>query len=211
MNKIFLLLLLLLPRRQLCLGLTVCVLSAMRKNKNKNFLWVLNIILMPQLKSFFKDNHDDVIKWKHFPRYWPFVRGIHRSSVDSPHKGQWRGVLMFHLICAKTNDWANSPYAGDLRCHGAHCDVIMMRNLVYLTWSIPWPSMSWGDLLKYEDTYAEIIWCMRSANERRCCIATSCPIGWAHTRLFNLPLLNSDKNFVWYFGNNVLKPRFYLV
>ena len=24
-------------------------------------------------------NHDDVIKWKHFPRYWPFVRGIHRS------------------------------------------------------------------------------------------------------------------------------------
>ena len=22
--------------------------------------------------------HDDVIKWKHFPRYWPLVRGIHR-------------------------------------------------------------------------------------------------------------------------------------
>ena len=22
--------------------------------------------------------HDDVIKWKYFPRYWPFVRGIHR-------------------------------------------------------------------------------------------------------------------------------------
>ena len=30
---------------------------------------------------------DDVIKWKHFPRYWPFVRGIHRSTVNSPHKG----------------------------------------------------------------------------------------------------------------------------
>ena len=29
----------------------------------------------------------DVIKWKHFPRYWPFVRGIHRSPVNSPHKG----------------------------------------------------------------------------------------------------------------------------
>ena len=26
-------------------------------------------------------SHDDVIKWKHFPRYWPFVRGIHRSPV----------------------------------------------------------------------------------------------------------------------------------
>ena len=37
--------------------------------------------------------HDDVIKWKYFPRYWPFVRGIHRSPVNSPHEGQWRGAL----------------------------------------------------------------------------------------------------------------------
>ena len=44
--------------------------------------------------------HDDVIKWNHFPRYWPFVRGIHRSPVNSPHKGQWRGALMLSLICA---------------------------------------------------------------------------------------------------------------
>ena len=41
--------------------------------------------------------HVDVIKWKHFPRHWPFVRGIHRSPVNSPHKGQWRGALMFSL------------------------------------------------------------------------------------------------------------------
>ena len=43
--------------------------------------------------------HDDVIKWKHFPRYWSFVRGIHRSSVNSPHKGQWRRALGVSLIC----------------------------------------------------------------------------------------------------------------
>ena len=30
-----------------------------------------------------KSNHDDVIKWKKFPRYWPFVRGIHLSPVVS--------------------------------------------------------------------------------------------------------------------------------
>ena len=42
--------------------------------------------------------HDDVIKWKYFPRYWSFVRGIHRPPVNSPHKGQWRGALMFSLI-----------------------------------------------------------------------------------------------------------------
>ena len=39
-------------------------------------------------------NHDDVIKWKHFPRYWPFVRRIRRSSVNPPPlKVQWRGTL----------------------------------------------------------------------------------------------------------------------
>ena len=47
--------------------------------------------------------HNDVIKWKHFSRYWPYVRGIHRSPVNSPHKGQWRGALMFSLICAWVN------------------------------------------------------------------------------------------------------------
>ena len=41
--------------------------------------------------------HEDVIEWKHFPRYWPFVRGIHRSPVNSPHKGQWHGASMFFL------------------------------------------------------------------------------------------------------------------
>ena len=50
--------------------------------------------------------HDDVIKWKYFPRYWPFVRGIHRLPVNSPHKGQWRGALMFSLICAW---WFETP------------------------------------------------------------------------------------------------------
>ena len=38
-----------------------------------------------------------------FPRYWPFERGIHRSPVNSPHKGQWCGVLMFSLIFLSLN------------------------------------------------------------------------------------------------------------
>ena len=70
--------------------------------------------------------HDVVIKWKHFPRYWPFVRGIHRSPVNSPHKGQWCGALMFTLICARINGWVNNREAGDLRRHRAHYDVIVM-------------------------------------------------------------------------------------
>ena len=72
-------------------------------------------------ESSFIQNHDDVIKWKHFPRYWPFVRGIHRSS----HKGQWRGALMFSLIWAWINGWVNNRQTGDLRRHRAHHDVIV--------------------------------------------------------------------------------------
>ena len=72
--------------------------------------------------------HDDVIKWNYFPRNWPFVRGIHRSPVNSPHKGQWRGALMFSSICARINGWANNGEAGDLRRYRVHCDVIVMFN-----------------------------------------------------------------------------------
>ena len=72
------------------------------------------------------DPHDDVIKWKHFPRYWPFLRGIHRSPVNSPHKGQWRGALMFSLICARINGWVNNRLAGDLRRHRTDFDVTVM-------------------------------------------------------------------------------------
>ena len=57
--------------------------------------------------------HDDVIKWKHFPHCWSFVRGIHWSPVNSPHKGQWRRALMFSLICAWINGWVNNGKAGD--------------------------------------------------------------------------------------------------
>ena len=71
--------------------------------------------------------HDDVIKWKHFPRYWPFVRGIHRSPVNSPHKGQWRGALMFSLICVWINNWVNNRETGDLRRCRAHYGVTVMN------------------------------------------------------------------------------------
>ena len=70
--------------------------------------------------------HDDVIKWKHFPRYWPFVRGIHRSPVNSPHKGQWRGALMFTLICVWINGCVNNREAGDLRRYCSHYGVTVM-------------------------------------------------------------------------------------
>ena len=51
------------------------------------------------------------------------------SPVNSPHKSQWRGALMFSLICVWINDWVNNCEAGDLRRYRAHYDVIVMSSL----------------------------------------------------------------------------------
>ena len=84
------------------------------------------VIILQQEMFWELDMLDDVIRWKHFPRYWPFVRGIHRWPVTSPCKGQWRGALVFSLICAWINDWVNSREAGDSRRHQAQYDVTVM-------------------------------------------------------------------------------------
>ena len=53
-----------------------------------------------------------------------FVRGIHLSPVNFPHKGRRRGASVFSLICAWTNGWINNWNAGDLRC--THYDVTVL-------------------------------------------------------------------------------------
>ena len=45
---------------------------------------------------------------------------VHRSSMNSTHKGRRRGALMFSLICSWRNGWTNHQEAGDLRRHRAH-------------------------------------------------------------------------------------------
>ena len=76
--------------------------------------------------------HDDVIEWKHFPRYWPFVRGIHRSPVNSPvpvkfptQRPVTRSFGVFFDL-PLNNGWVNNREAGDLRRYGAHYDVSVM-------------------------------------------------------------------------------------
>ena len=71
-------------------------------------IWTAPSLDVDMTKAIGWHQHDDVIKWKHFPRYWPFVRAIHRSPVNSPHKGQWRGTLMFSSVCVWKNGWVNN-------------------------------------------------------------------------------------------------------
>ena len=96
---------------------------------NAFLVHAVNIVALLFAKVVFPVPHlaVDVIKWKHFPRNWPFVREIHRSPVNFPLKGQWRGALMFSLIYAWINDWVNNREAGDLRRQHGHYDVIVMN------------------------------------------------------------------------------------
>ena len=99
-----------------------------------NFLRMISILCFtwnPLTEQFFKNVVNKLRKTTKLTLvsgcYWPFVRGIHRLPVNSPHKGQWRGALMFSLICPWINGWVNNREAGDLRFHGAHYDVIVMK------------------------------------------------------------------------------------
>ena len=74
--------------------------------------------------------HDDVIKWKHLPRYCT--------------NGQWRVALMFSLICVCINAWVNIREAGDLRRYHAHDDVTVMQCVNLFDWNLEWGLPGWG-------------------------------------------------------------------
>ena len=77
--------------------------------------------------------------WRHqmetFSALLALCAGNSPVPVISPHKGQWRGILMFSLICAWINDWVNNREAGDLRRHHGYHDVIVMLAVSCKPWS----------------------------------------------------------------------------
>ena len=82
-----------------------------------------------------------------------WLRGIHRLPVNSPHTDQWRGALMFSLICAWTNGWVNNQGAGDMRRHRAHYDVTVMWCRIVIQWfGQPW------DLSAFNASLLSNIW-----------------------------------------------------
>ena len=87
----------------------------------------------------------DVINWKRFLWYCPFLWEIHRSAANSPHKVKWHGALMVSLIYARTDDWINNRDAGDLRRHGAYYDVTAMESS---NCELVWQANSLRDFLR---------------------------------------------------------------
>ena len=82
--------------------------------------------------------HDDVIKWKHFPRYWSFVREFTGHWwLTSTKASDAELLFIYFLICAEINGWVKNRDAGDLRCRLAHYDVtVMWRTDISLKWIV---------------------------------------------------------------------------
>ena len=68
--------------------------------------------------------------WRHQMETFSALLALCAGPGEFPHKGQWRGTLMFSFICAWVKDWVNNCEPGDLRCHHGHYDVNVM-NLPY--------------------------------------------------------------------------------
>ena len=85
-------------------------------------------------KGMAQTRHDDVIKWKYFLHYWPFLLGIHRSPVNSPHKGQWCGTLLFSLIRTWINSCVSNRESGDLWRHRDYHGVTVMPSSFLPVW-----------------------------------------------------------------------------
>ena len=88
-----------------------------------------SFVIMGTLPADFQpheNSHDDVIKMETFSALLALCAGNSPVPVNSPHKGQWRGALMFSLIYAWINHWVNNREAGDLRRYRGHYDVTVM-------------------------------------------------------------------------------------
>ena len=116
----------------------ICLLiSAQQMEQRRLLLLLIPICMSPFNKSspwrFFL-----LTRWRHkmetFSALLALCAGNSPVPVNSQHKGQWRGALMFSLICVWINGWVNARETGDLRRYRGHYDVIIM-NTRALSWS----------------------------------------------------------------------------
>ena len=91
-------------------------------NSPNSFYWLY--IISPQWND---TSHDDIMKWKYFPHYRPFVRGIHQSLVDSLYKGPAMWNFWFFFMSAQTSCSTNIHPTNYLRWWRS-CDISVMNS-----------------------------------------------------------------------------------
>ena len=70
--------------------------------------------------------HDDTIKWKHIPRYWPLCGEFTGHRWIPRIKASDAELWCLFFICVWNNSWVNNGDADDLRCRRAHYGVTVM-------------------------------------------------------------------------------------
>ena len=100
------------------------------------------------------------------------------APVNSLHKGQWRGALMFTLICAWINDWVNNREAGDLRRHRDHYDVIVMNPMNINPRSVTW---SGRNEIYQQNSTTYSIWSSILIGIRGVCASSKAKVGSYYT------------------------------
>ena len=92
--------------------------------------WFRELLGPDQTRSHCPNQSGWIPWWRHqmetFSALLAICAGNSPVTVNSSHKGQWRGALMFSLKCAWINGWVNNREAGDLRGHPTHYDVTVM-------------------------------------------------------------------------------------
>ena len=84
------------------------------------------------------DIHDDVIKYENFPHYWPFVRGIHWSPVNSHRPGTRSFGVFFDLLLNKRlskqsrRRWSETPSRSSWRNCKYQPDITLVNTIIYL-------------------------------------------------------------------------------
>ena len=113
------------PQRSTLLPSTVIAATAAEMLLLSLLLLVLLLLLIMMMMLMM------VITWRRhqmetFSALLALCAGNSPVPVNSPHRGQWRGALMFSLICVWINDWVNNREVGYLRRYRAHYDFIVM-------------------------------------------------------------------------------------
>ena len=134
--------------------------------------------------------------WRHQMETFFRIIGLSPVTVNSPHKGQWRGVLMFSLICTWVNGWVNNGEAGDLRRHRAHYDVTVMHCLEWkmeidcldvmnaCLLSVP-PQLLWALAFMWHSNW--------TVNHRHHQNIVQGYTAWCHYNAVNFPLNNHNR------------------
>ena len=165
----------------------VCFDNSLNKQLNKHIM---------QFVAWADHYHGEVIKWKYFPRDWPFVQG------------QWCRTLMFAFICVWANGWATNRDADDLRCHRApslwrHCNdgekavsILVSSAQHILPW---WSSWQWFDR-PWCPRYITVM-CLLDATTHYCSYTSHSANGQWQCRMI---IRRWDSTFLWNVESHLL-------